>query len=141
MDHKTYTLLENHVLSCMTECAHDKEHIYRVLYNALIIAKTEEHVDTDILITACLLHDIGRQEQFENPALSHAVVGSEKAYRFLTEQGFDAAFAHFIKAHTLSDHGENKDLLFRQPLGCFGGKCICGGCVRRFRCGRRRGLC
>ena len=97
MDHKTYTLLENHMLSCMTDSAHDKEHIYRVLYNALIIAKTEENVDTDILITACLLHDIGRQEQFENPALSHAIVGSEKAYRFLTEQGYDAAFAQHVK--------------------------------------------
>lgn len=31
MDKQTYSLLEHHMLSCMKDSAHDKEHIYRVL--------------------------------------------------------------------------------------------------------------
>ena len=45
MNKQTYTLLENYMLSCMEDSAHDKEHIYRVLYNGLEIAKTESDVD------------------------------------------------------------------------------------------------
>jgi len=81
MNRETYCLLENYMLSCMEDSAHDREHIYRVLFNALEIAETERGVDYDVLIGACLLHDIGRKEQFENHALCHAMVGSEKAYR------------------------------------------------------------
>ena len=55
MDKKTYFLLENFMLSCMEDSAHDKEHVYRVLYNALDIAKTESNVDYNVLITSCLL--------------------------------------------------------------------------------------
>ena len=97
MNRETYSLIEAYMLSCMDDSAHDKEHIYRVLYNALEIAKTERDVDYDVLIAACLLHDIGRKEQFENPALCHAAVGAEKAYRFLTGHGFDSAFAEKVK--------------------------------------------
>lgn len=35
MTRDTYTLLESYMLSCMEDSAHDKEHIYRVLYTAL----------------------------------------------------------------------------------------------------------
>lgn len=80
--------IENYMKECMSDSAHDKEHIYRVLYVALDIASTEENVDYDILITSCLLHDIGRQEQYDNPKLCHAAVGSMKAYSFLKEQGW-----------------------------------------------------
>lgn len=76
MKKSTYKLIENYMNDCMTDSAHDKEHVYRVLYNALSIADTEDAVDYDVLITACLLHDIGREEQFENPKLNHAEVGA-----------------------------------------------------------------
>lgn len=85
------------MLCCMEDAAHDKEHIYRVLYNALEIAKTEKNVNYDILIAACLLHDIGRKEQFENPALCHAIAGSEKAYQFLLSHGFETSYAEQVK--------------------------------------------
>lgn len=98
MTKKTYSLIENYMLSCMEDSAHDKEHIYRVLFNALEIAKSEKDVDYNVLICACLLHDIGRKEQFENPALCHAKVGGEKAYCFLTEQGFDAVYAKAVQS-------------------------------------------
>lgn len=97
MNKETYSLLENYMLSCMEDPAHDKEHIYRVLYNSLEIAKTEDHVNYDVLIAACLLHDIGRKEQFENPALCHAAVGGEKAYQFLLTHGFETCYAEQVK--------------------------------------------
>lgn len=97
MNKETYDLIEGYMRSCMEDSAHDQEHIYRVLYNALDIAKTEENVNYDILIAACLLHDIGRKEQFENPALCHAKVGSDKAYRFLTEHDFASDYAEQVK--------------------------------------------
>lgn len=93
-----YSLLENYMISCMEDdSAHGKDHIYRVLYNALEIAKAEKGVDYDVLVAACLLHDIGRREQFENPALCHAIVGGERAYDFLLEHGFDAAYAEQVR--------------------------------------------
>lgn len=107
MTEKTYFLIENYMLSCMEDSAHDKEHVYRVLYNALEIAKSEQEVDYDILIGACLLHDIGRKEQFENPSLCHAQVGSEKAYRFLLEHGFETEYAEQVK-HCIQTHRYRK---------------------------------
>lgn len=97
MNITTYQTLEAYMLSCMDDSAHDKEHIYRVLYNALVIAKGEPGVDYDVLIAACLLHDIARPEQIRDPSLCHAAVGSEKAYTFLTGNGFSAEFAAKVR--------------------------------------------
>lgn len=98
MNRQIYTLIENYMLECMRDAAHDKEHIYRVLYNALNIAQAEMDVNYDVLITACFLHDIGRAEQFKNPELDHAEVGGDKAYVFLTDNGFSAEFASKVKS-------------------------------------------
>lgn len=92
----------------MEDKAHDKEHIYRVLYHALEIAGTENNVNYDILIAACLLHDIGRKEQFENPALCHAIIGSEKAYEFLVTHGFEESYAEQVK-QCIKTHRYRKD--------------------------------
>lgn len=97
MDKATYTLLENYMLSSMADSAHDKEHVYRVLYTALEIAKAEKEVDYDVLIGACLLHDIGRREQLEDPTLCHALVGGDKAYAFLTGHGFPEEYAARVR--------------------------------------------
>ena len=83
MTREAYQLLEAHMLSCMGDSAHDKEHIYRVLYSALDIAQGEAGVDYDVLIAACLLHDIARGEQFAAPAVCHARRGAERARTFL----------------------------------------------------------
>ena len=102
------------MLSCMEDSAHGKDHIYRVLYQALEIAKTEENVDYDVLITACLLHDVGRKEQFADPKVCHAMAGAEKAYKFLTENGFDTEFAekikHCIQAHRYRESNQPQTL-------------------------------
>ena len=103
MKQETYHLLEQWMHQCMLDSAHDREHVYRVLYTALDIAREEENVDMDVLIAACLLHDVGRQEQFADPSLCHAQVGARKAYDFLLENGFHEDFAlqvrHCILAH------------------------------------------
>lgn len=110
MDKSTYSMIETYMISCMEDSAHDKEHIYRVLYNALHIAKTERNVDYDILICACLLHDIGRKDQFENPNVCHAMVGSEKAYSFLVGNGFESEYAEKVK-HCIRTHRYRKNNL------------------------------
>ncbi len=109
MTNETYQLLENYMRSCMADSAHDTEHVYRVLFNALAIAQAEAEVDYDVLITACLLHDIGRREQFADPTVCHAAAGSEKAFRFLTENGFPPEFAEQVR-HCILTHRFRKAL-------------------------------
>ncbi len=86
----------------MQDSAHDREHVYRVLFVALDIAQTEK-ADADVLIAACLLHDIARKDENETPSLCHAKLGAEKAKAFLLENGWDTDFAekvfHCISAH------------------------------------------
>ncbi len=110
MDKNTYALLETYMISCMEDSAHDKEHIYRVLYNALRIAAKDKNDDYDVLICACLLHDIRRKEQFANPELCHAIVGSEKAYSFLVNNGFESQYAEKVK-HCIKTHRYRKNNL------------------------------
>ena len=98
MKREDYALIEGYMLECMKDSAHDKDHIYRVLNVALEIAEKEENCNNDILISACLLHDIARPEQYENPALDHAVLGAEKAYKFLIENGFGEEFSKSVKS-------------------------------------------
>ena len=97
MKQETFELLEGYMLACMGDSAHDTEHVRRVLYLALEIAETEPGADRDVLIAACLLHDVGREEQFRDPSLCHARVGSEKAYRFLLDHGFPEGFAAHVR--------------------------------------------
>lgn len=98
MDKTAYCAVEQYMLSCMSDSAHDKEHVYRVLNNALVIAAEERAVDYDVLLCACLLHDIGRPDQLQDPSLCHAAVGSEKAYRFLLENGYTEEFAQKVRS-------------------------------------------
>lgn len=110
MTSENYRLLENYMKECMCDSAHDTEHIYRVLYVALDIASTEKEADTDVIIAAAVLHDIGRKEQSENPELCHAQVGAEKAYRFLISNSFDRNFAEKVR-ECINSHrfrGDNK---------------------------------
>lgn len=102
MNRQEYLRIEEYMLSCMDDSAHDAQHIYRVLNNALVIARSYPQADMDVLIAACLLHDIGRREQFADPTVCHAVVGSEKAYRFLMEKGYSQEFASRVRSCILT---------------------------------------
>ena len=108
MTQKEYRLFEDYMLSSMRDSAHDSHHVYRVLYTALDIASAEENVDKDVLICACLLHDVGRAEQFENPALCHAQVGAQKAQDFLLGHGYAQDFALAVR-HCIASHRFRSD--------------------------------
>ena len=49
------------------------------------------------MIAACLLHDIGRQEQNRNPAVCHAQIGGARAYEFLLGLGWSEADAAHVR--------------------------------------------
>lgn len=88
----------------MNDAAHDILHVYRVTNQAMIIAeKYKDVVDNDVLLVACLLHDIGRKAQFDNPAVCHAQAGADMAYEFLRSLGFEKDYCnkvhHCIKSH------------------------------------------
>lgn len=107
MTKENFSLIEDYMLECAKDSAHDKEHIYRVLYTALHIAEFCENADKDILIAACLLHDTARSEQLKNPKICHAEKGAEKAYKFLTQNGFEADFAEKVSACILTHRFRN----------------------------------
>ena len=93
-----FQTIEAHMLDKMKDSAHDRYHIDRVLHFALDIAGTEKGVDMDVLLAACLLHDIGREKQAENPALCHAQIGGEMAYQYLTQTGWSMGKAGHVKS-------------------------------------------
>lgn len=97
MEKEVYLEIEKYMLSCMNDGAHDRQHIYRVLYTALDLAD-EYIVDKDALIAAAMLHDIGRDAQFKDPECDHAIVGSEMAYEYLLSIGWDKNRASHVKA-------------------------------------------
>jgi len=92
----------------MNDSAHDTEHIYRVLYYALDIAKHESNVDIELLTVACLLHDIGREAQIANHSIDHATYGAEMAYNWLLENGYSQEFAQKAKV-CISTHRYRSD--------------------------------
>ena len=97
MDKVEYKAIEAYMTEKMQDSAHDKHHIYRVLNGALDIANHENNVDTDVLIAACLLHDIAREQQFANPQVCHAQLGGEMALQFLLSRNWPAPKAQHVK--------------------------------------------
>ena len=98
MTHAVYDLLLAYMKSCVADRAHDENHVLRVLSNALLIAKEEPSADTDILLAACLLHDVARKEEMETPGIRHAAAGAVKARAFLVDNGFPAEFCDRVAA-------------------------------------------
>jgi len=96
MTRAQYEQLEQIMLSHMEDSAHDGQHVYRVLRTALEIAPSHPEVDLDVLVAACLLHDIGRAAQYRDPSVSHAEVGADMARACLTEIGWDEARAQRV---------------------------------------------
>ncbi len=98
MNRETFALLEGYMQACMKDCAHDREHVRRVLNNALAIARDESGVNWDVLIAAALLHDISRPEQLADPKVDHAAHGADKAHAFLLQNGFSAEFSAHVRS-------------------------------------------
>lgn len=107
MDRKTFSLIESEMLKYMNDGAHDKQHIYRVLYYAVDIAK-DHKVDIDVLIAAALLHDIGREAQFKNNKIDHATHGANVAYEYIITLGWNTNKAEHIK-QCISTHRYRKN--------------------------------
>ncbi len=102
MDKLAFSKIEAYMRSCMADSAHDQEHIYRVLNNALVIAQAEENVNYDVLIAACLLHDIARQDQLKDPDICHAEAGAQMAEHFLLSAGYQEEFASAVASCILT---------------------------------------
>lgn len=100
--------IEQYMLKNAGDAAHDADHIYRVLNQALIIAKDYD-VNEDVLVAACLLHDIGRPAQFADPSVCHAQIGSEMAYEFLMNLGWSEDHCQRVK-HCVLTHRFRNDL-------------------------------
>ncbi len=99
MKQEEYQELTAYMQDCMSDAAHDKEHVWRVLGYALKLAgELKEPVDYDCLITACLLHDIGRAAQFKDPSLDHAAVGADMAAVWLAEHGYSPEFCQAVRS-------------------------------------------
>lgn len=98
MTRAEYETIERIMRSHMKDSAHDAEHIYRVLRAALAIAEGHPQADMDVLLAACLLHDIGRGAQFRDPSVSHADAGADMAFEHLTGLGWDRARAQRVSA-------------------------------------------
>jgi uncharacterized protein len=97
MTTQTYQTIERHMLDSMRDSAHDAQHIYRVLRQALRIAESYPEANRDELVAACLLHDIGRKLQYENPKLCHAAEGGKMAYAFLLGLGWEDALCTHVR--------------------------------------------
>jgi len=109
MEKEMYLKIEEYMLSCMNDGAHDRQHIYRVLYFALDLA-CEFTLDKDVLIAAALLHDIGRDAQFKNPECDHAIVGADMAYDYLLKISWDKNKAAHVKSCIATHRYRNSNL-------------------------------
>ena len=102
MTKAVYEMLLGYMQSCVADRAHDENHVLRVLSNALQIAREEPQADLDILMAACLLHDVARREEMETPGVRHAEAGAGKARAFLQRQGFSAEFCSRVARTALA---------------------------------------
>jgi uncharacterized protein len=77
----------------------------RVYRNALLIASDDPTVDTDILATAVLLHDIARvkEDQDNTGKTDHAIVGAEMAEIILKKLNYPPEDIEKIK-HCIQTH-------------------------------------
>ena len=103
-----YGRLEAIMRAHMEDSAHDTQHVYRVLGAALEIASAHPEADRDVLIAACLLHDIGRSAQYKDKKVSHAEAGADMARAHLLKEGWKAAradrVAEAIRSHRFRVH-------------------------------------
>lgn len=95
---------------CMKDNVHDKLHVYRVVNYAAQIASETENADFNVVITAALLHDIGRIDEFENQSICHAEIGSQKAKDYLLSIGYALSFTEKVE-HCILSHRHKKGAL------------------------------
>jgi uncharacterized protein len=91
-----------------------------------------ENINYDILIASCLLHDIGRGEQYKNQNVCHAEIGGTMAKEFLLKNGWsekdsdhvkDCISTHRFRGNNVPETLEAKILFDSDKLdavGCLG---------------------
>lgn len=82
------------------ESGHDYEHIKRVLKNALAIAEKCLNVDYDVLVAACLLHDIANRD---GKLIDHHLTSAGEAETIAPLIGFSELKTKKIKL-AIEDH-------------------------------------
>lgn len=114
MTKEQYKVIEQYMLKNVDKAAHDELHVYRVLNNALLIAKKHKNINYDVLITSCLLHDIARPIEFKDKSKCHAIEGGILAYDFLINNGYDETFSEHVKqcitTHRFRSNNEPKSM-------------------------------
>jgi uncharacterized protein len=61
------------------------------------VAATEPDVNMELLVTAALLHDIGRAAQFADPNVDHAAYGADMARDWLHANGYAPEFSDKVR--------------------------------------------
>lgn len=114
MTKEQFKQIENYMLLNTKSSSHDKMHTYRVLNNALKIAKKEKSVNMGILITSALLHDIAREKEKLDKTINHAIEGANMAYQFLIDNNYSESFATRVKdciqTHRFRSNNEPKTI-------------------------------
>ncbi|MGE5495545.1 MAG: HD domain-containing protein [Burkholderiales bacterium] len=105
-----YKQIKDYMHCCMGNSSHDREHVMRVLFTALRLARAERGIDFDILIAACLLHDIGRDAQLKDPKICHAAEGAKMAEAFLLGIGWEEARAKHVSDCIRTHRWRNDDM-------------------------------
>ncbi|NMD37867.1 MAG: HD domain-containing protein [Christensenellaceae bacterium] len=93
MNIQNYNALKNYAFECLNNNKFECSHVERVLNYGLILLKYEKQANRDIVIAACLLHDIGKPYAFDMP---HSPKGAIMAKDFLNKMGFDSAFVNGV---------------------------------------------
>jgi uncharacterized protein len=96
------------MLSLMKDSAHDCQHVYRVLYYCLDIARGAG-ADMDVPAAAALLHDIGRAAEYKDHTADHALVGAKMAYEFLLHMHWTETAAARVR-DCIASHRYRNDL-------------------------------
>lgn len=81
--------------------AHDMNHVMRVYYLCIHLAKYESNLDLDVLKTAALLHDIARVK--ESQEVDHAVLGAAMSEKILKGLGYPEEKIERVK-HCVAAH-------------------------------------
>jgi len=101
MNRAEYNVIKSFVLSQNYDFVHDFTHIERVLGYALKISESFA-VDYNVLIAACLLHDVGRAKNLKTEKLSHEIISSNVAYEFLIKNNWERSKAENVREAIIS---------------------------------------
>lgn len=102
--------IKDTVKEILKDSAHDYDHTIRVYNNCMLIAKSEQGANLEVLQVASLLHDIARakEDSDDSGKTDHAILGADMAHKILRDFGFDEQFAQKVK-YVISTHRYRAD--------------------------------